>query len=110
MHLEATMTELEATFSEHLRYSAGHRALICVKCRHTIKSGDGVYRHFRTMHPSVDLKTRKSYSEIMDAEEPDSIAIPERGLPMVDGLNLLKGYECHMCGYVCASEGTMKKH
>ena len=108
------MTEPEAaTHGEHVLYSVDHRALICTRCPHAITSGEGVYRHFRDTHPSVDLDTRKkltAHVETLDVMEPKSICIPERDSSIVDGLSLLDGFECHGCGYVCASEGTMMKH
>lgn len=70
-------------------------------------------KHFRKVHKSIDLQVRRkliAYADGLEFGEQERIVIPNRGGIAISGINVLEGFECRVCEYLCSSTISMTEH
>jgi hypothetical protein len=99
-----------------LLYLHGHKVIVCTACGHCIK-GDGAELHLRRFHKEVPIDLRKECCRRVkerlnngDLLAPENVVSPARALGPVNELNIVNGFECSECGYVCGTLVTAQLH
>jgi hypothetical protein len=99
-----------------LKYLPTYGVLLCTICTepHCLPPGS-VGQHLRGCHRAIlNTKQRASLVKYADSlkdelKRPGEVEPPARELGPVEGLHVMKGFECLRCGYVCGSEDTMSE-
>jgi hypothetical protein len=99
-----------------LLYLHEHKVILCTPCGFCIK-GDGVELHLRRFHSGVPINQRKECCRRVkqrfnsgDVLDPEDVVSPERALGPVKGLQIVDGFECSECAYVCGKLVTAQLH
>ena len=99
-----------AAFHQFFIYNARYKVIICKSCKHGV-ADKGMQMHLRRQHSHVDIELRNqiiTYTRGLvqtlspDCPEPNSISIL--------GLELMSGFECITCQYLCPKESSMEIH
>ena len=92
-------------------YNERYRKLICKSCKYAV-NGSSVQRHLLQNHRHVSLIQRKNtiqYANTLHLSH-DNSDPPEWNHTPIQGLQLLNGYECQVCQYICVERYSMEQH
>ena len=102
---------------EYILFNSEHSVIICHQCKYALIPGEGIKRHFRSLHQAISLQTRKeiiAYCETLQLLPPDEVITPGLNNGPVEGLELVSdGQKCiylNCTGYFSATESTMEIH
>ncbi|KAI5776671.1 hypothetical protein EDC01DRAFT_446116 [Geopyxis carbonaria] len=103
-------TELTLPF----RYDAAHKVIVCLFHGYAIQKGpDSVYSHLKHQHTEKCVKSRaelQAYQSQLDLLAMGDVEIPREPIEPVEGLEILLGFKCRGCRYVCGTKDSMEKH
>lgn len=88
------------------------RVWICVACRAAVRPGDGITRHFRSVHALKGSELSQVISRCAEqqAEDPHEAEIPEDGSTAIAQLPTLSGYSCTGCRYLTVNRKNIITH
>ncbi len=102
---------------EYILFNSEHSVIICHQCKYALIPGEGIKRHFRSLHQAISLQTRKeiiAYCETLQLLPPDEVITPGLDNGPVEGLELVSdGQKCiylNCTGYFSASKSNMEIH
>ena len=105
------------SMTEYILFHLEHSIIICRQCKYALAPGEGIKRHFQSLHQTISLQTRKeiiAYCETLQLLPPDEVITPGLDNGPVEGLELISdGQKCiysDCTGYLSASIVTMKLH
>ena len=93
-------------------YVEEFKVLICRTCRHGL-AAKGVSRHFQWRRKLIPIEVRKRIVEFaarLDLKEAEEVKVPTGEVPAIEGLNVVKGFECEECHVLYGRVRSMEDH
>jgi hypothetical protein len=80
-------------------YVEEFKVLICRTCRHGL-AAKRVKRHFQWRHKLIPIEVRNRIVEFtarLEVKEAEEVKVLTGEVPAIEGLNVVKGFECEEC-------------
>ena len=93
-------------------YVEEFKVLICRACRHGLVA-TGVKKHFQRHHKCIPIEVRKRIVEFvaeLDAKKPEEVEVPTVEVAAIEGLDVVKGFECEECHVLYGRVRSMEEH
>jgi hypothetical protein len=96
----------------YVTYVEDFKVLICQTCRHGL-AAKGMKRHFQWRHRSIPIEVRNQIIEFaagLDMKKPEEVEVARVEVPAIEGLDVVKGFECEECNAIYGRIQSMKEH